>query len=89
MQQEIDIAAHEAAYSYWEETPIEELTTQGMTRAMVEGMKVKTIALRLKFSKEVAMANPNLGSKLIGLIFIPILRLFHFCNLILFFYLTV
>jgi hypothetical protein len=63
LQQEIAEASDDAAKNYYDETPKEDRSDEGVTTAMRSAAKSKQQSFKGQFSKYLAIANPKFGDK--------------------------
>jgi hypothetical protein len=63
LQQEIAEASDDATRKYYDETPKEDKSDEGVTAAMRSAAKSKQQSFKGQFSKYLATANPKFGDK--------------------------
>jgi hypothetical protein len=66
LQQEIAEASDDAAKKYYDETPKEDRSDEGVTTAMRSAAKSKQQSFKGQFSKYLAIANPKFGDKFLN-----------------------
>jgi hypothetical protein len=77
LQQEIAEASDDAARKYYDETPKEDRSDEGVTAAMRSAAKSKQQSFKGQFSKYLAIANPKFGDKFLDE---SVLSFIMFCN---------